>query len=162
MVSHQFSTVQFPSHQFIRKVRSVHFGAWGPSASIRFQLSSGSVQIIEPPIVWEEQRNNSRSPPAEIPVRRPGVCRPGMEDGAHFWLCLLSRPGCGVVSEWGKLSSKSLNESSFSSVRLPDRVDCQFVQFSLGHGGPEPKISSFSSVNSVQFTNSSGPDPNNL
>ena len=40
---------------------------------------SGSVQSIEYPIVWEEQRSSSRSPPAEIPARRPGVCRLGGE-----------------------------------------------------------------------------------
>ena len=52
-------TVQFPSHQFVWKVRSVHLGAWGPSASVQF--SSGSVQSIEPPIVWKEQRDSSTS-----------------------------------------------------------------------------------------------------
>ena len=38
MVWHQFSTVQFPSHQFVRKVPSVQFGTWGPSASVQFSL----------------------------------------------------------------------------------------------------------------------------
>ena len=36
MVWQQFSTVQFPGHQFVRKVRSVQFGTWGPSASVQF------------------------------------------------------------------------------------------------------------------------------
>ena len=98
MVWHRFSTVQFPSRQFVWKVRSVQFGAREPSDSVQFaqsssfssvhklfrpcfeltwlaRLGSGSVQSIESPTVWEEQRSISRSPPAEIPARRPGVCR---------------------------------------------------------------------------------------
>ena len=75
MVWHQFSTVQFPSHQFVWEVRSVQFRACGRSASVQF--SSGSVKSIEPPVVWEEQRNSSRPPPADIPAIRPVLCRLG-------------------------------------------------------------------------------------
>ena len=37
----------------------------------------------------------------------------------------------------------------FRSDCLPDRVDCQFVQFNSGHGGQEPPFSWFSSFRSV-------------
>ena len=41
MVWPQFSAVQFSSHQFVWKVRSVQFGEWWPSASVQFvQFSS--------------------------------------------------------------------------------------------------------------------------
>ena len=119
------------------------------------QFSSGSAQSIEPPIVWDGQRNSSRPPPAEIPARLGWS--PGWMDDTLCWLCLLTSPGCYVVSDWRNFSSKSFTKSPFSSVRLPDRVDWQFVQFSSGHGSQEPPFSSFSSVHSVQFTNSSGP-----
>ena len=36
MVLYQLSTVQFPNHQFVWKVCSVQFGAWGLSASVQF------------------------------------------------------------------------------------------------------------------------------
>ena len=100
MVWHQFSTVQFPIHQFVGKVRSVQFGTRRPSTSVQFvhfrsfssvhelfrpwlgltwlaRFGSTSVQSIESLIAWEKQRSSSRSPPAEIPVRRPGGCRLG-------------------------------------------------------------------------------------
>ena len=70
------------------------------------QVSSRSVQSIESPIVWEEQRNSSRPPPEEIPARRSGVCR---LSGGRAVLCrlwLLICPRCGVVSEWRKIISK--------------------------------------------------------
>ena len=70
MVWHQFSTVQFTSHQLVWKVHSVQFRAWGP-------FSSGPIRSIEPSVVWEEQKKNSRSPTAEIPAYRSGVCRFG-------------------------------------------------------------------------------------
>ena len=62
--------------------------------------------------------------------------------------CLLVR---GVV--WYRSAASSVQNglnSSFSSVRLPDQVGCQSVQFSSGKRGQVPR--------SVQFTNSSGPD----
>ena len=97
MIWHQFGTVQFPSHQFVWKVRPVQCGAREPSASVQFNSSSsfhelfwpwfrltwlarfgsGSVQPIEFPIIRRKQRSSSRSPPAEIPALRPGVCRLG-------------------------------------------------------------------------------------
>ena len=45
----------------------------------------------------------------------------------------------------------------FSSVRLPDWVGCQFVQFSSRHRGQVLPFSSFRLVRSAQSTNSSGP-----
>ena len=36
MVWYQFNTVQFPSHQFVWKVRTVQFRVWGRSASVQF------------------------------------------------------------------------------------------------------------------------------
>ena len=43
IVCNQFSTVQFLSHQFVFKVRSVQFGTGGTSASVQFlQFSSVS------------------------------------------------------------------------------------------------------------------------
>ena len=115
MVWHQFSTAQFPSHQFALKVCSVQFRARGPSASVQFssfssfheafrpwlglswlaRFGSGLVQSIESPIVWEEQRSSSRSPPVEIPALRPVVCR--LVGGiVHFADCLLVWGLCGV------------------------------------------------------------------
>ena len=47
LVSHQFSTVQFPRHQFVWKVRSVQFAAPGPSASVQFiQFSSRTLPAL--------------------------------------------------------------------------------------------------------------------
>ena len=51
-----------------------------------------------------------------------------------------------------------LKRCSFSSVRLPDLVGCQFVQFSSGDGGQVSPFSSFRTALSVQLTNSFGPD----
>ena len=48
-------------------------------------------------------------------------------------------------------------KNSFSSVHLRRRVDGQFVQFSSRHDVEVTPFSSFSSVQSVQFTNCSGP-----
>ena len=59
---------------------------------------------------------------------------------------------CGVGGM--QIQFKIVLKSSLSSVRLPDRVICQSVQF--GDGGQVPPFSSFSSVHSAQFTNSSG------
>ena len=36
LVWYQFSTVQFPRHQFVWKIRSAQFGAPGQSVSVRF------------------------------------------------------------------------------------------------------------------------------
>ena len=113
------------------------------------QFSSGLVQSIEPPIVWEEQRNSSRSPPAEIPARRPGVCRLG--GGIMCFAgcaCLIVRDVVWCQSDANSVQNR-LQKSSFCSVRLPDRIDCQFVQFSSGHGGQELPFSSFSSVHEL-------------
>ena len=95
-------------------------------------------------------------PPTEIPARRPRVCRLG---GGMWSLlaCLLARPGCGVVSERRKSSSKSLKKSSFSSVRQPNRAGCQFVQFSSGLKGKVSPSSSFRLVHLIPLTNTSGP-----
>ena len=142
MVWHQFCTVQFLSHQFAWKVHLVQFGAWGPRASVQF--SSGSVQSIEPQIVCEEQRNSSRPPPAEIPVRRPGVFA-WMEGWCALLavLACLSGMWCGVslTQIQFKIEQKFVQfhfacligstDSTFSSVRARwPRASVQFIQFS--------------------------------
>ena len=68
--------------------------------------------------------------------------------------CLIACPGCGVFSKCRKFNSKSFKKSSFSSLRLPDRVGCQFAQFSSGPVDQVPPFSSFSSVHSVQYSSS--------
>ena len=118
-------------------------------------FGSGSAQSIESPIIWEKQRSSSRSRPAEIPAGRPGVCRlsGGMVRFAGC-ACLLVR---GVV--WCRSDANSVlnNLRRVRSVRLPYWVGYQFVQFSSGHGCRVPPFSSFSSVHSAHFINSSGP-----
>ena len=47
MLCGQFSTVQFPSHQFVWKVRSVQFGARGLSASVKFVQFSAFNSVHE-------------------------------------------------------------------------------------------------------------------
>ena len=80
------------------------------------------------------------SPPAEIPARRPGVCR--LSGGMLRFADLLVR---GVVC--CRSDANSVNNRL--GVRLPDRVGCQFVQFSSWHVGQVPPFSSFSSFSSV-------------
>ena len=48
LVWRQFSTVQFPRHQFVWKVRSVQFGALGPSASVQFVKFSSVHELFRP------------------------------------------------------------------------------------------------------------------
>ena len=113
------------------------------------QFSSGSVQCIELQL-FGRSRGKILGPllqKSQLPSAR-GLS-PGWSEGCACWLCLLTRPECGVASEWRKFSFKSLNKSSFTLVRLPGRVDWQFVQFSSGHGGKEPPFSSFSSVHEL-------------
>ena len=50
------------------------------------QFGLGSVQSLESPIVWEEQRSSYSPPSAQIPSRRSGVCRLG-EGMVHFAGC---------------------------------------------------------------------------
>ena len=45
------------------------------AGSVRLRLGS----VHRDRLVWEEHRSSSRSPPAEIPARRPGVCCLGGE-----------------------------------------------------------------------------------
>ena len=66
---------QVPRFSSLNSVHSVLFTNFSGPDSARF--GSCSVQSTESPIVWEEQRSSSWSPPAEIPIRRPGVCRQG-------------------------------------------------------------------------------------
>ena len=128
MVSHQLSTVQFPSHQFVWKVHLVQFGAWGqvsPFSPVHFtdssspgldwlaRFSSGFVQSIEFPMVWEERRSSSRS--LQWKSQPAGSGFVAWVEGWWLegcWLCLLACPGCGVVLEWRKFSSKSFKKSS--------------------------------------------------
>ena len=74
IVWHQFSTVLVTglSGKFVQ-FRLGH----GDQRLRSVQFSSGSVRSIEPLLVLGGERNSSRSPPAEIPARRPGVCRLG-------------------------------------------------------------------------------------
>ena len=71
-------------------------------------------------------------------------------------LACLSGMWCGILVTQIEFKIV-LKKSSFSSARLPDRVGCQFVQFSSGNACQVPPFSSLSSVYSIQFTNSSGP-----
>ena len=129
MAWHQFSIVQFPSHQFVWKVPSVQSGARKPSASVPFvQFSSRTLPVSTRidlagsirPRLGSVHRVFSclggavvcRSPPAKILALRPGVCR---LEGGGGWCALLvvlaCLPGMRVPPF-----------SSFSSV--------QFIQFS--------------------------------
>ena len=45
------------------------------------------VGAIQSPIVWDEQRNSSKTAPAEIPLHRPGVRRL-REVTLHFFGCV--------------------------------------------------------------------------
>ena len=119
------------------------------------QFDSGTVQSIVSIIVWEEQMSSSRSLPAEIPVRRPGVCRLSGGMVCSAVSACLSGVWCGVGVM--QIQFKAALKSSFSSVRLPYRVGFQFIQFGSGHGDRVPPFSLFSPVHSVQFANSSGP-----
>ena len=165
MVWHQFGTVQFPSHQFLRKLRPVQFGARGPSASVQFRTFSSVHEFLRPDSEWPGWlgsvhwisiclggvRSSSRSPPAEIPARRPRVCHLD-GDMVRFAGCACL-PVRGVV--WCRSHANSVQKrfkkSSFSSDRLPDRVDYQSFKSVSGTGAK-----CLHSVHSVQFTNSSG------
>ena len=133
-------------------VHSVQFGSRTLPAptlidlagSVRLRL--GSVHGVSNCLGGAEQQlydpsSGNLSPPARgLPSGwRNGLC------WLHFIACL----GRGVESQRRKFSSKSFKKSSFSSIRLPDRVGCQFVQFSLGHMGQVPPLSSFSSVHDL-------------
>ena len=48
MVWHQFSIVQFPSHQFVWKARSVQVGARGPNASVQSVQFSSVYELFQP------------------------------------------------------------------------------------------------------------------
>ena len=65
--------------------------------------------------------------------------------------CLLVQGVFPIV----QFSSKSFKKSCFNSIRPPDRVRCQFVQFSSGQRAK--CLRSVRSVHSVEFTNSSDP-----
>ena len=143
IVLHQFSTVQFPSHQLVWEssfssvrdtrakclcsvpVHSVHITS---SAALARTYLAGSVRLrLDSDRVFscsEEQRRSYRSHSAEIPARRDAVCRMGggMVRFAISFACLLV---WGVV--WCRTDVYSVQnrlKKSFSSVRLPDRVGC--------------------------------------
>ena len=111
MVWHQLSTVQFHSHQFVWKVRSVKFGVRGSSAFVQFvQFISRTIQdlarsdltrlvrlgldsVHRVRIVLEEQ---SLVPSSGNPS--PWLL-PGWRDDVLCCLCLLDCPGCDVMSD---------------------------------------------------------------
>ena len=74
-----------------------------------------------------------------------GICRPGLEEFVNLQGLLVQS------SKWFGISSVQFSSLGTS---LPGK----FVQLSSGYQGQVPPFSSFSSVHSVQFTNSSGPD----
>ena len=84
--------------------------------------------------------------PAKIPARRPRICHLD-GDMVRFSGCACL-PVRGVVwcRSHANLVQNRFKKSSFSSVRLLDRVGCQFIQFSFGHWGQVPPFSSFSSL----------------
>ena len=154
------SSVQFSSLVTSLESSSSSFRGFGSSAPVQFaefspfssvhelfrpwlgltwlaRLGSGSVQSIESPIVWEEQRSGSRSPPAEIPARWPGVCcRCGGIARFAGCVCLLVRAvGVGVTQIQFKTVLKE-----FISIRLPDRARCLLVQFSSRTLGPSGSL----------------------
>ena len=171
MVWHQSSTVKLPSHQFVRKVRSVQFSSgYGGQVSAfssvhsfhelfrprlgstwLARFGSGSIQSIESPVVWVQQRSSSWSPEAEIPVRRPGVCRLG-EGMVRF-------AGCAGLLVWGVVCCRS--DAISVKNRLKRVLSVQFAcligpaasSVRFGHGDEDPLFISFISVHSVQFTN---------
>ena len=74
-------------------------GLYAYAKSVLLNLP-GSVQSIESPIVWEEERSGSRSYPAEI---RAGPLARGLSPGCAWMVrfsglaCLLDRGGVGVT-----------------------------------------------------------------
>ena len=137
MDGHHFSAAQLPSHQCVRKFVqfSSRRGSQVPSfSSVQFTNSS------EPGSDWPGWlglaqarfnllslqlfgRSSSRSPSVEITALRPGFVA-WVEGWYDLWLSLLACLVCGVVSEWRKFSSKSLNKflqfsSSAWSSKLP-------------------------------------------
>ena len=158
--------------KFVWKVRSIQFGAWGPSPSIQFvqfsscssdyelfqprpgltwlvRFGSGSVQFIESPFVWEEQKSSSRSPSAEIPAQRAPArgTSPGWMAGALCWLCLLA---CVRGAVWCRSDANLVQNrlKKFFKFSSP----AQSFSSVLGTGAK-----CLRSVHSVQFNNSSGP-----
>ena len=98
-----FSSAPGTGAKNLLSVRSVQFISRALPVPDRTDLAgiarfgSGSVQSIESPVVWEEQRSSFRSLPAEIPARRPGVLSlEWMDDGALCLRYLLACPGCVV------------------------------------------------------------------
>ena len=116
------------------------------------QFSSGWVQSIGPTIVWEEQRNSSRSPPAEVPARRPGDCRLG--GGMVCFAgcaCLLVRDVVWCQSDANSVQNRLI---TLRSVQFACLIGSTDSSFSSVRG---TAVKSLCSVRSVQFTNSSGP-----
>ena len=95
--------------------------------------------------------SSSRSPPAEITARRPGVCH---LDGkmVHFAGCACLLVRCVVWSPSDKNSVQ--NRKSVRSVQFACLIGSADRAIRFGTRGPSKYIRS---VRAVQFTNSSGP-----
>ena len=97
MVWQQFSTVLFPSHQFLLKVRSVQFWAWGPSVSVQFssvqaRFSPSSLQLFgrsRGKILGPLQQKSQPAGPGFVAWVEGGLCLLAV-------LAYLSGMWCGV------------------------------------------------------------------
>ena len=110
------------------------------------------VGVIEPSVVWEVQRSDTRLPPAEISDCRPGGCQL-LGDMGHWLFCLylLAFPRCDVVLGWRKFSSKWLNKKfvQFRSHASSRWWTVRSVQFGERRSGDPVQFVQFSSVRSV-------------
>ena len=97
-------------------------------------------------------KSSSRSPPTEIPSRRPGVCR---LDGAMVRFigcaCLLDRYVVWCRDDANSVQNHLKKTSSVQFICLIGSA-ASSLQFSSGRGGQVPPFSSFSSVQFIRFS----------
>ena len=149
MIWHYFSTVRFPSYQFVRKLRSVQFGAWAPSASIQFSSVQARFSPSSPQwfgrsrgTVLGPLQQKSQPAGSDFVARVEGWC------ALLELLAYLSGMWCGVRVTQIQFNIIYKKFVQFSSPAYLGRLPVRSVQF---------RGTAAMSLRSVQFMNSSDP-----
>ena len=164
-----FSSVRGTLAKCLRSVRSVQFiqsRSRAPPARLRLTWPGwlGSAQARFGPSSLQLLARNRGAVLGSL-QRKSQPAGPGFVALVEGWWALLAVPacpGCDIEVTYNQFKivqkgfiNRTKVDTTWRWVRVPDRVGCQ--SFSSGHGGLVPSLSSFSSVHSVKFTNSSGP-----